>query len=296
MIDEETPTAKAFQWAARFLADNREVPFYLLIDSFAPHEPWEAPEKYYRMYAQPDYSGVTRLCSCYGPADDYSVEELADMRAHYQGLVTHVDHWVGVVVDTVDKLGLSENTAILLVSDHGTNFCENPRNVIGKPANSMYPGLMQLPLLAKMPGDRATAKLCHDIVYNVDLTATAYELAGIDSPQGLSGQSLCPLCDGNGDWQQREYVTCRYADSLCYIDNAMWALGTVDGKFQEVFDLTRDPDCMTPLAKEAAAPLWERAWKRLLSDAGGTFPGNRAAGSTDALGRGKTEFDKPPNA
>ena len=289
LVDEETPTARAFQWAARFLKDNQKEPFYLLIDSFAPHEPWDSPEKYYRMYGDPDYSGARHFSSCYGPADVYSDEEIANMRAHYRGLVTHVDHWLGTFVDTLEQLGLSEKTAILLISDHGTNFCENPRNVIGKPPNSMYPGLMQLAFLVKMPQDSGAGQVRDEIVYNFDLTATVYDLTGIESAQSISGQSLCPLCGGNGNWERREYATCRYADCLWHADDSIWALGSIDGTYQEVFDIKADPECRAPLAQEEAVPLWDRAWRRLLSDAGGEFPDCRTSQATDALGRGKSD-------
>lgn len=285
MIDEETATAQAFRWAARFLTDNREVPFYLLIDSFAPHEPWEAPEKYYRMYGDPNYKGKKHLAAHYGPAEGYLPEEIGYMRAHYRGLVTHVDHWLGVFMETLNKTGLAEKTTVLLVSDHGTNFCENSRNVIGKPSNSMYPDLMQLPLLVKMPGEHSAGTLCHELVYNLDLIATIYDLARIESPHGISGQSLHPLCGGKGAWKRREYITCRYANSLCYLDDSIWALGEINGQFQEVFDLKRDPECRSPLIRRDAQRHWEHAWKRLLDDAGGDFPDYQDSQKTDALGR-----------
>lgn len=285
MIDEETATAQAFRWAARFLTDNREVPFYLLIDSFAPHEPWEAPEKYYRMYGDPNYKGKKHLAAHYGPAEGYLPEEIGYMRANYRGLVTHVDHWLGIFMETLNKTGLAEKTTVLLISDHGTNFGENSRNVIGKPSNSMYPDLMRVPLLVKMPGKHSAGTLCHELVYNLDLTATIYDLAGIESPHGISGQSLRPLCGGKGAWKRRKYITCRYANSLCYLDDSIWALGEINGQFQEVFGLKRDPECRSPLIRRDAQRHWERAWKRLLNDAGGDFPDYQDSQKTDALGR-----------
>ena len=238
--------------------------------------------------SDPGYGGPARFTSCYGPADRDSEAEVADMRAHYCGLVTHVDRWVGVLLEDLDRLGLSERTTVMLVSDHGTNFCDNPRNVIGKPANSMYPGLMRLPLLIRLPGERCAGHVCDELVYNTDLTATACDLAGIDPPPDLAGRSLLPLLDGEKGtpaWKRRDYVTCRYRDSLCYVDDTCWALGDIDGNMQEVFDLESDPDCRAPLPAEEAASLWQRAWQRLRDDAGGDFPDYRDQSTTDALER-----------
>jgi len=247
----------------------------------------EAPEEYYLMYGDPDYAGIRHIDTCYGPADGYSKEELAYIKAQYSGLVTHVDHWFGEFMQKLDSSGLADTTAVLFISDHGTNFCENPRNVIGKPNNSMYPAVMQLPLLIRLPGDKSAGTARNELVYNLDLSATVYDLANLKSPYGIDGQSLLPLVREAGDWQPRHHVTCRYVDSVCYIDDDTWALGSIDGKMKEVFDLASDPKCMSPLDDGDAHTRWKRAWKHLLSDAGGSFPDYRSRETTDALGRAK---------
>ena len=285
LSDEETATARLFKWGARFLEDNQVAqPFYLLIDSFAPHEPWEAPEMYYRLYGAPDYRGRRFMGARYGPADGYAPEEIEYIKAQYSGLVTHVDHWFGMFMHKLDLLGLGANTAVFFISDHGTNFCENPRNVIGKPEDSMYPGVMRLPFLVRLPGGQGAGQTSDDLVYDIDLTATVYDLAGIHSEQRLDGQSLMPLLGGAGTWKRREYVTCRYGHSLCYIDERSWVLTNVDGIPQEIFDLESDPHCIRDIKDTADQSRFKVAWERLLADAGGSFPDYRGSRETDAIG------------
>ena len=285
MVDETTATANAFRWAGEFLAENREQPFYLLIDSFAPHEPWEAPEKYFLMYGDPDYSGIKHLGSRYGPADRYSQAEVDYLRAQYRGLVTHADHWFGQFMARLEELGLADSTVVCVMSDHGTNFCENPRNVIGKPANSMYPGVMWLPLIVRLPGDVAAGSEKNALVYNHDLPATVYELAGVAPEQPIAGQSLLPLIEERSGWTPRDYVTCRYANSLCYIDDTTWALGNIDGAVEQLFDLEADPGCTTDISSVDDGARWQTAWERILEDADGELPDYRDMDLTDALGR-----------
>ena len=285
MVDETTATARLFQWASKFVEDNREQPFYLMIDSFCPHEPWQAPEEYYRLYADPNYRGITHLTARYGPADGYSPEEVQDIVAHYSGLVTHFDRWFGAFMAKLDSLGLDRNTLVMFISDHGTNFTDNPRRIIGKPEYSMYPGLMDLVFMVRLPGDHGGGRACSELIYNLDLTATAYDFAGLRSEQGVHGQSLRPLLTGEGAWQRREYVTCRYGHSLCYIDDRIWALTNIDGELQELFDLEADPQCQRDIAGRADPSLFRRAWDRLLADAGGSFPDYRRVQQTDAVGR-----------
>ena len=286
--ESDTTTARTFKWAMDFLEDNQTgQPFYLMVDCFDPHEPWEAPEKYYQLYGNPDYNG-RRIVHCgYGPAEQfgYTAEEIDYVEAQYCGLVTLVDAWFGKFMAKLDELGLSENTAVFFISDHGTNFCDNPRNVIGKPANAMYPGVMHLPLLIRLPDETGAGQVNDALVYNLDLTATIYALAGLNSDQGIDGKSLMLLLTGGGSWEPRDYVTCRYANSLCYIDGQHWILTDIDGQLQELFDLKSDPNCKHDIKDKVDSAIFERAWQRLLQDAGGSFPDYRERKRTDAIGQ-----------
>ena len=286
--EEDTSTARTFQWGMQFLEDNQSgQPFYLLVDCFDPHEPWEAPENYYRLYGDLHYKARRIVHCAYGPAEQfgYTDEEIAFVYAHYRGLVSLVDAWFGRLIRKLDDLGLSENTYVFLISDHGTNFCDNPRNVIGKPSNAMYPGLMRLPFLARTPQGSKAGEGCRELVYNHDLVATIYDVTGVQCTQTIDGRSLKPLLTGEGSWTPREYATCRYANDLCYIDNSSWVLMDIDGRPQEVFDLSLDPACRGPLDVASSGERFSLAWERLLRDAGGEFPDYRERERTDAIGQ-----------
>jgi len=285
MVDEKTATARLFKWGCEFLEANQEQPFYLLLDSFAPHEPWEAPKKYLDMYGDPKYDGLRTAWSTYGPADCYSQAEVEHIKANYAGLVTHVDHWFGVFMDKLTELGLDKNTVVMFTSDHGTNFTDNPRNIIGKPEYSMYPGVMNLPLLIQLPNGKLAGETRDELVYNIDMVATVYDLVNQQSEQGIDGRTLMPLMGGEGQWQTRDRVTCRYGHSVCYIDDEIWALTDVDGKPQDLFDLDGDPNCQTNIMEKADRTLFQRAWKGILADADGELPDYRGQWQTDAVGR-----------
>ncbi len=286
--ESDTTTARTFQWAMEFLDDNRSgQPFYLMIDCFDPHEPWEAPPEYYEMYGNPGYNGRRILYVSYGPVDafGYTAEEVEYVRAQYSGLVSLVDTWMGRFIDRLHALDLADTTAVFLTSDHGTNFCENPRSIIGKPEDAMYPPVMRLPLLARMPGGAWGGEICDELVYDVDLTATIYDIADVIPVQTIDGRSLLPLMTGEGSWKPRSYVTCRYNNHLCYVDKQNWILANIDREMGEVFDLGSDPTCTKDLGEAADRGLFSRAWRRLLEDAGGRFPDYRERKQTDAIGR-----------
>jgi len=285
--EEDTTTARVFRWAMEFIDDNRHVqPFYLLIDCWDPHEAWEAPASYLEMYAKPGYKGRTILHPIYGPVDEQmSQEELEHTIANYCGLVTLVDTWFGHFINKLKRLGLWENSVVVFLSDHGTNLADNPERIIGKPHYSLYPGLMHIPLMVHFPDGEGAGCRFDQLVYNVDVTATLYECAGIDvhSQVQIDGQSLYSLVK-YGRWKEREYLTSRFDDTVWCRDKKWWVIMDVSGKPRAVFNLQEDPHCQKNVL-ESAADVVEKAWKRILDDAGGSLPVYEKVRRTDALGR-----------
>jgi len=293
--ESDTCTARTFQWATDFVTDNqRAQPFYLVVDSFAPHEPWHAPQKYYSMYGQP-YHGKRSACIHYGAFADSGLTEqgLQFLMDNYCGLVTLVDTWFGKLIDRLDELKLLDNTAVILISDHGTNFRDNPRDITGKPEYSMYPGLMKLPLLVSLPGGAGAGQVCEQRVYNTDVPATVYDLAGVGDHQPIDGRSLKPKITGRGDNSEWPYVTCRLGHSFCYIDEEIWVLTGIDGEPQDLFDRAADPLCRKSIDVTRDDPRFQRAWQRILADAGGDLPDYRDVDQTDNLGF-KLKANIPP--
>lgn len=285
--EQDTPTARTFSWAMDFVEDNRNAePFYLYVDTFAPHEPWEAPPMYHEMYADPAYDGPTIIHVSYATRAEQGIDEAAthNIIAHYSGLVSLIDTWFGMLMEKLDRLGLAENTLVIFTSDHGTNFGDNPFDIIGKPAHSLWPGVMHLPLLVRMPGGIGAGRVVDKLVYNIDAMATVCDVTGAGSGQGLDGRSLLPLLTDEGKWERREYVTSRYRDALCYIDDEVWIRTNTDGELGEAFDVQADPLCQKDISADLDTALLQRAWERILADAGGELPVYDVKQLTDAIG------------
>ena len=207
--------------------------------------------------------------------------------ANYSGMVTEVDTWFGRLLDKLDELNLSQNTVVIFTSDHGTNFADNPWEIMGKPHYSMWPGVMHLPLIVRWPG-ATPGRAVDALTYNLDATATVYDACGVSDHGTIDGQSLRPLLTGEGAWTRRPYVTCRFDDSLCCIDNEYWVRTNVHGEPGELFDVRRDPDCRHPLQWSEHPTVVQRGWDRLIADANGVFPiyDKKTYKRTDAVGEG----------
>jgi len=287
--ENDTFTAQVFRRGMKFIeANHAATPFYLFLDCFSPHEPWDAPERYYKMYADPDYTGKTIIHTRYGPATGiYSHDEINDIKAHYSGLCSEVDTWFGKLVETMKRLDVWDDTLVVFTSDHGTNFCENPQDIIGKPAHAPYPPVMEIPLLVHLPGGEFAGTRASDLVYNIDVPATVYDAAGIDAATNgivIDGQSLFNLAN-HEQWMQREYMTSRYGGTIWYKDAETCMFFTTSGLPQAVFYTRDDLRCMNNEVVDVEESLVEKVWARVLQDAGDIMPDYSDFKRTDAIGQ-----------
>jgi len=188
--------------AAKWLERNyKQEKFFLYVDTFDPHEPWDPPRWYVDRY-DPNYEGEEVIYPVYGPADYLTKEELRHMRALYAGEVTMVDRWIGMLLRKVEDLGLFDNTAVIFTTDHG--FYLGEHNLTGKSiitsefhANApLYEEVTHIPLLIRLPGQTKRGVHCSALVQPPDLTATIIELAGVEDPGTLQGRSILPLLKG----------------------------------------------------------------------------------------------------
>ena len=95
----------------------------LWINMFDPHEPWDAPPEYQKMYrAEYPYE---RYLFGYGVRNqDIRADDLPVIRDLYAAEVTFSDHCIGRLLDQVEKLGLLDDTVIVFSTDHGTHLGE----------------------------------------------------------------------------------------------------------------------------------------------------------------------------
>src|SRR3712207_491765 len=134
-------------------AAKEEQPFFLVVDSYDPHEPWDTPEEYVSLYDDP-YEGPEPYSVIYGDSSYLSERELQRMKARYAGEVTMVDRWLGHFLDKMGELDLFENTLLILIADHGVAFGEH--GITGKPSYALWPEVTDIPFLIRHPeGKRA---------------------------------------------------------------------------------------------------------------------------------------------
>ncbi|MFC6726299.1 sulfatase, partial [Halobium palmae] len=150
--EEDHFAARVFSSAAEWLERNHDHDdFYLHIDCFDPHEPWDPPEELLeqfdpRGYDVDDWHPVVNYDEW---PENYSRDELEHTQALYAAMVVLVDRWLGRLLDTMGDLGLWEDTLVIFTTDHGTFNGDHGR--IGKLQTHEHDALGHIPFIAAHP-------------------------------------------------------------------------------------------------------------------------------------------------
>jgi len=248
--EQDYIAAQSVKAAMQWLDENwKAEKWFLWLDMFDPHEPWDPPEELVELYLK-GYKGVRVPHPKYTSTSEYQPEEVDYMRAAYRGEATLVDRWVGKLLDKVREMGLMENTTIIFTTDHG--FYIGEHEAVGKlgwdaPPWGLYEEIAHIPLLmhssvAPGPG-RSNA-----IVQPPDLMPTILELCGVEQPQGMHGRSIVPVITGQ-ESEHREHAFSSGAltggsshlVSKATVTSGNWTLIFGGQDAAELYDIEKDP-------------------------------------------------------
>jgi len=215
LFEEDYFVAQTMAAATRWLELNydQHEKFFLHVDTFDPHEPWDPPRWYADMY-YPDWKGREVMGGAYVPdfkrvASNLKEDELNYLRALYAGEVTLVDRWTGMLLQKIEDLGLLEDTAVIFTTDHGTYLGEH--GYIGK-RNHLYEEVTRIPLIIRFPdSEGAPDSRCGEIVQSPELMPTILELAGVNPPPPtVQAKSFLPMIR-NEVTREREFAVSSFS-------------------------------------------------------------------------------------
>ena len=188
---------------------KKKEPFFLAVGFIKPHLPFVSPKKYWDLYDPakiqlapnkfrpkdaPDYAILPggELRNYHGIPAESIPDDLARQLKHgYYAAVSYMDAQVGKVLDELDRLGLRQNTIIILWGDHGWKLGEHDAWC----KHSTVENDTNVPLLLSVPGMKNAGARTDAIVEYVDIYPTLSELAGLPLPGHLEGTSFKPLLE-----------------------------------------------------------------------------------------------------
>ena len=177
--------------AMRFVAANRDRPFFCYLAYNAPHSPYQVPDRYF---------------------DRFSARGLADNVAAFYGMCENIDDNVGRLLTHLDREGLASDTIVVFLTDNGGTAGVKIYNAgMRGGKTSVHEGGNRVPLFMRWPAAGWKPHQVQTIVAHVDLFPTLLDLCGIVPPPGLAldGLSLRPLLEqGDGvAWPDRTLFT-----------------------------------------------------------------------------------------
>ncbi len=229
--DETYGDGKIANEAIRRLSAAKEKPdqpFFLAVGFLKPHLPFVAPKKYWDLYERsaftlpalqkppigaPDFAPTT-----WGELRAYSdipetgpvTEEKARLLIHgYHAAVSYMDAQLGRVLDELDRLGLAQNTIIVLWGDHGWHLGDH--GMWCKHTN--YEQAARIPLIVAVPGVGEGGATTSALAETVDIYPTLCELAKLPKPAGLDGASFVAALQKPASGKTKEAVFHAYPRS-----------------------------------------------------------------------------------
>lgn len=235
--------AHAAAWVEQYTLDD---PFFLYVDCFDPHEPWDPPVEDARRY-DPDYEGLDGVAPPASTAG-LSEQQLRRIEAAYAGEVTLVDRWVGHLLDALRDKGVMDDTVVVFTTDHGCMMGE--QGELHKGEDRLRNQCTRLPLFIRHPAGVGAGRRLRGFVQHQDVMPTALGLMGIAPPERVLGADLWPMVAGDAPKPRQTIVTAfgHYASVRTGKWNYVrpWTALPQDRRGrQDLYDLEADPQELT---------------------------------------------------
>jgi arylsulfatase A-like enzyme len=198
--DPDRGIEKTFGWARQWLAEHaHERRFFLLVHSYEPHVP-------YRRRTFADGMPRGRLGPTFEAGAAIEVKrseqvpdptELAYIRALYDGGVAACDRALGDLLAELTRLGIAEQTLVVVTSDHGEDLGDRVPPRPGNHGHALYDEQLRVPLILRDPTRRFEVRRVSAQVRLVDVMPTVLDLLGLPAAAGREGRSLLPLLRGD---------------------------------------------------------------------------------------------------
>jgi len=267
--EEDWFSPRLFTRGMEFLEQAEEgEPFFLVLDSFDPHEPWDPPEKYVSLYSD-GYQGRDPIVPNYSRSDWIDARELKRMKALYAGEVTMVDHWLGRFLDKMESTGRMDDTLLLVMADHGVAHGEH--GYTGKPENVLWPEVTDIPFYIRHPEGKGAGETSDYFASTHDVAPTILGALGIEPQLKMDGQDLSPLLEGS-EPGPRPHFTLGYNQHVWARDEK-YAMFCINNRSQaRLYDLRSDPDMDENIAGGNRDIVKRMFDDYILEDAGGPLP------------------------
>ncbi len=258
-----TEDGQTSRWAVRQLRAEHAKPFFLAVGIYRPHDPQYAPSEYFDEHPlasvelprilPDDLDDIPAIAKRYTRgANSYEAmirkhNALQSATRGYLSSVTFADDMIGRVLRALDASPYANNTVIVLFSDHGYHIGEKQKYH----KSTLWEESTRVPLIVSAPGVTEAGGVSHRAVSLIDLYPTLSELAGLDPPGDLDGESLVPLLRNPSAPREIPAMTTRQGQHHTIRTDRWRYIRYGDGS-EELYDHDADPMEWTNLAGHPA--------------------------------------------
>lgn len=180
-------TPKTFQSACDWVKANKGCDdFFLFVECFDPHEPFDCPEEYLAMYDD-NYKGKEFNWTTYAPVTEPD-DAVRHLENTYLATLTMTDKWLGKFIQSLKDSGHYDDTMIILTTDHGHMLGEH--GFTGKNYMHAYNELAHIPFLVHLPGGAKANTREKALSQNIDIMPTVLSHHGLPIPDRVKGRDL----------------------------------------------------------------------------------------------------------
>jgi len=220
--------AQVFRRASDWLEQNHGYhDFFLHLDVFDPHEPWDPPEDILKRYDPRGYDveGVTAAAPYRRWREVMDESQFLAYRARYAAKVAFLDRWLGHLFDTLDRLDLWKDTLVILTTDHATFNGDHGR--IGKLQTHEFDAVGHIPMVIAHPhtghGERRAQLVQLVDLYPTVLSAVGRPLPVVPAERPMHGVDLLPVLADAGTPTRPYAVYGQFGKSVSLTDGT-WVL------------------------------------------------------------------------
>lgn len=198
--DQTTLTKRYTEEAIKFIEENKDQPFFLYLPYTMPHRP---------LFASEDFLDTSR-------------------RGLYGDTIEEIDWSVGMVNDTLNRLGLSKNTLVIFTSDNGPWASMRLRGGVAGTLRGAkgdtWEGGMREPFVARWPGRIPAGTISYSVGSTLDFFPTIVKLAGGEIPddRAIDGMDFMTVLEGNEGVERTIFYY--YFDYFCAMRKGQWKI------------------------------------------------------------------------
>lgn len=236
--------------AARWLENiPDDFPWHMFVSFAGPHSPFDAPAEYVKHFENVEMPDPIVDDLCDKPkwhktrVVGLTSEQITKTRRSYAAAIELIDDQIGMILKTLEKRNMLENTYIIFSSDHGEMLGDH--GIYEK--SIAYEPSLHIPLIVAGPGI-CGGSLSNAMIELIDINPTICELAGLPEQADIDARSFAPVLYGQKTEHRSDIVASLIKFSCIRTERYKYIKNTND--IDELYDLDNDPDELINIAGE----------------------------------------------